>query len=535
MALLIDLFAGLGLSLIGVKLIASHLIQLSGPLFKRLIDRATQKPVNAAMLGLLSGALTQSSGATTIIAISTVTACLVDVVRIIPVVTWSNVGTSVLVILSSIDISHAILLLLGMTGLAYYFDAEKMPKVRHVLGTFLGIGLLFLGLDMFISKAAPLKSMQSVRDFLHFSAQFDIMSFAIGAAFAVVAQSSGMVTIIVATMNTADILTTHQTIIIVIGASLGSGIATLLLTANLTGIGRQIGYLQAAIKALGLVVTLPLFALWIHGLIPWSARVAIAIDGSMQVALVYLFMQTVSAILGSLFQQPLIAWAAKLSPPTIEESLERPRYLYTEGLSDPRTALDLVEKEQSRLFAYLPGIIDAVRPDCVVETAPGVLAAANLAVAQRCDQFLTEILDTSDSREVTVGVVGAQKRNEILIALIGSSRDYTAAVASAGERSDGDKLGRLVFALNESLHMILLAANDAVASRDEIDMQVLFELTSDRSTQMEQIRRQVMEVGAINPRDHNALYATTTLFERTLWLTRRYVSLFQRGQSETEH
>ena len=129
-----------------------------------------------------------------------------------------------------------------------------------------------------------------------------------------------------------------------------------------------------------------------------------------------------------------------------------------------------------------------------------------------------------------VDVVGVQKRNEILIALIGSSRDYTAAVASAGSRPDGDKLGRLLFALNESLHVILLVANDAVSSRDEIDMRLLFDLTSDRSAQMEKIRRQVMEVEEVSPNDHNALYASTTLFERILWLTRRYASLVEESR-----
>ena len=146
--------------------------------------------------------------------------------------------------------------------------------------------------------------------------------------------------------------------------------------------------------------------------------------------------------------------------------------------------------------------------------------------AQQCDEFLTEILDTNHSREVTVDVVGVQKRNEILIALIGSSRDYTTAVASAGSRPEGDKLGRLLFALNESLHVILLVANDAITNRDEIDMRLLFDLTSDRSAQMEKIRRQVMEEAEeVSPGDHDVLYTATTLFERMLWLIRRYVAL----------
>ena len=251
-------------------------------------------------------------------------------------------------------------------------------------------------------------------------------------------------------------------------------------------------------------------------------------------ALVYLLLQVVSAVLGTLFQRQLIALAARLSPPTLEESLARPRYLYAEALDDPRTALDLVEKEQARVFARLPGIIDAVRPDGEAEAAPAVLVEASTSVARQCDEFLTDLLDSNPSREVMVDIVGVQKRNEILLALIGSSSDYIAAVASAGPRAEGDKLGRLLFVLNESLHAILLVANDAVTTRDDIDMQLLFNLTSDRSAQMEKIRRQVMEVEEVSPNDHNALYASTTLFERILWLTRRYASLLAAGEASTE-
>lgn len=539
MEIFIDILAGLGLFFVGVKLVASHLKQLSGPWFRRLIDRATRSPVTAALLGVLSGALTQSSSAITFISISVVTAGLTDVARVAPMVIWANVGTSALVLLSAIDIYHAVLFLLGVTGIAFYFDVDKTPRLRHVFGALLGLGLLFLGLELIKSGAAPLKEMEPVRDFLAFAASPTIAAFVIGAAFAMVAQSSGMVSIIAVTMINVGILTFDQTVVIVIGASLGSGIATLLLSANLAGVGRQIGYLQVAVKALGVLVVLPLFVVESYGLLPGVRALvfAIASDVATQVALVYLLLQLVSALLGTLFQRQLLLLAQRLSPSTFEESLARPSFLYAEALDDARTALDLVEKEQARLFARLPSSIDSVRPDGETATAPALLAEASTSVANQCDEFLTDILDSSQSRAVTVDVVVIQKRNEILLALIGSTGDYVAAVASAGPRPDGDKLGSLLFALNESLHAILLVANDAIATRDEVDMRPLRDLTSDRSAQMERIRRQVLEVEEVSPNDHNALYASTTLFERILWLTRRYAALdasTESGRSETE-
>jgi phosphate:Na+ symporter len=530
MEIFIDIFAGLGLFFVGVKLISGNLKQLSGRWFRRLIEAATRHTPAAAFLGLLSGALTQSSSAITFISISMVTAGLIDVERVAPMVIWANVGTSLLVLLSAVDINLVVLFLLGATGIAYYFDVDKAPRLRHVLGAVLGLGLLFLGLELIKSGALPLKTMESVREFLGFAASSYVLAFLIGAVLAVVAQSSAMVSIIAVTMTNIGILTIDQTIVIVIGASLGSGVGTALLAANFTGIGRQIAYLQVVVKLIGVVVVLPLFIAETYGLIPGVKALAsaIAADAATQVALVYLLLQLISAIVATLFQRQLMALMARLSPPTFAETLSKPRYIYAEAVDDPRTALDLVEREQMRLFEHLPGIVDAVRPEGESTVAPDVLFGATAAVARQCDEFLTEILDQNSSRDVLLDVVDMQKRNEILIGLIGAVNDYVVAVKSVGQRSADDKLGRLLFALGESVHTILMLANDAFAKRDRADMELLIEFTSDRSTQMERVRRQVMEVEDISPADHDALYATTTLFERTLWLIRRYAALVER-------
>jgi phosphate:Na+ symporter len=531
MEIFVDVLAGLGLFFVGVKLIASHLKQLSGPWFRRLVDRATRTRRAAALLGILSGALTQSSSAITFISISVVTAGLADVARVLPMVIWANAGTSVLVLLSSIDISHAVLFLLGVTGIAYYFDVDKSPRLRHLFGSLLGLGLLFLGLELIKDGAEPLKSMEAVRDFLGFAASSTIAAFLVGAVLAIVAQSSAMVSIVAVTMVNVGILTLDQTIVIVMGASLGSGLATLLLSANLTGIGRQIAYVQVAVKALGVAVLLPLFLLETHGMLPGIKALAmsLAADASTQVALVYLFLQLVSVALGSLFQGQLLDLAVRLSPPTAEEALSRPHYIYPEAASDPRTALALAEKEQGRIFGFLPEVVDAVRPDGAgsgIDVA--ALNEAGASLSRRVEEFLTELLDNTESRDLTVEIVNVEKRNEVLKALTATVREFAAGIPSAAAAPAAQGLAATLGVLAESLHAVLFVTADALGGADLDDMPMLFELTSDRSAQMERIRRRVMaQAEDLTPVEHDQLYMATTLFERSLWLVRRYLSLFR--------
>ena len=534
MEVFIEIFAGLGLFFVGIKLIANNLQQLSAGWFRRLIQAATRNTFFSGLLGLLSGALTQSTAAITFISISMVTIGLIDVARVAPMVIWANVGTSLLVFFAAIDINLVVLFLLGVTGVAYYFDVDKAPRLRHVLGALLGLGILSLGLELIKHGSIPLKEMETARDFLTFAASSHPLAFIAGVVLAIVAQSSATVAIVAVTLTDAGLLSLDQTIVIVIGASLGSGLSTVLLASNLSGIGRQIAYLQGVVKFLGVVAILPFVLGETYGLFPGVKALIVAVghDAATQVALVYLLMQIASAILGTLLQRPTMAIVARLSPPSLEETLAKPRYIYPEAAADPTTALDLVAREQMRLFEYLPSIVDAVRPDGESKLPPEALFNSASIVARQCDEFMTGILDHNNSRVVLLDVIHMQKRNEVLISLIGAVNDYVIAVKGAGQRREDDKFGRILFALGESLHTILLVANDAFASRQRADVDLLLEFTSDRSAQMEGIRRRVMEVGDLSPADHHTLYATTTLFERTLWLVRRFAVLVE-GEIET--
>jgi phosphate:Na+ symporter len=536
MEIFLDIFAGLGLFFVGVKLIGGNLKQLTGRWFRGLIAAATRNAATSSLLGLLSGALTQSSNAITFISISMVTAGLVEVGSVVPMVIWSNVGTSALVLLAAVDIKLMVLFLLGVTGLAFYFDVDKAPRFRHLLGAVLGLGLLFMGLELIRQGSMPLKGIDAVREFLAFAASSYVLAFLIGIVFTIVAQSSATVSIVAVTMTNIGLLTIDQTIVIVIGASLGSGLSVALLSSNLSGIGRQIAWLQIAVKLAGVAVVLPLFIAELLGLLPGVKALVFALTPSAatQVALVYLILQLVSAVLTTAFRGWIMGYINRISPPTAEEMLSKAHYLYAEAVDDAPTALDLVEREQVRLFGYLPDMIDAVRMDGASAVSPDVLYGAGVAVAQQCDDFLTEIIDNNSSRDVLTSVFDMQKRNEILVSLIAAVNDYVRVVGRPGARMEEDKFGRLLFALGESVHTILMLASDAFAAKDKDDLDLLLNFTSDRSTQMEGIRRRIMEVGDITPADHDTLYASTTLFERMLWLIRRYAVLVEEARAADE-
>ena len=106
----------------------------------QLVAGATAAATSAILISHLDLLGTVLGAACASVVSAVVTAGLADVARVVPMVIWANVGTSVLVLLSAIDISHAVLFLLGVTGIAYYFDVDKAPRLRHLFGALLGLG-----------------------------------------------------------------------------------------------------------------------------------------------------------------------------------------------------------------------------------------------------------------------------------------------------------------------------------------------------------------------------------------------------------
>jgi phosphate:Na+ symporter len=176
-------------------------------------------------------------------------------------------------------------------------------------------------------------------------------------------------------------------------------------------------------------------------------------------------------------------------------------------------------------------VIDSVRPDGGSAGIDGdALHEAGAALLRRVEEFLTELLDNTESRDLTVEIVNIEKRNEVLKALTATMREFAAGLRSARPAGApaGGGLAATLGVLAESLHAVLFVAADALASGDLEEVPILFELTSDRSAQMERIRRRVMgQAEDLSPTEHDQLYMATTLFERSLWLVRRYVSLFR--------
>ena len=537
MEIVADIAAGLGLFFIGVRLIGGNLLELSGRWFRRLIARATGNRLLAVLVGTLSGAVTQSSSAITFIVVSMMSAGLMTIRRAVPLVVWANVGTSVLVLLAVVDLRILVLYMLGVTGLGYFLDLDRSPRWRHALGSALGVALLFLGIVLLKEGGGQIRQLSAVADVLAFTAGWPALAFVAGAALTLVAQSSATVSVVAVTLTAVGLLTLDQTALIVFGASLGSGLSVWLLSANLSGGGRQLALIQVVAKAAGVALLLPLYVADAVVGVPGGAelRVAALAAPEQAVALLYLALQVVSALTLTLLAGPALTLVARIAPESEEERLSRPRFLYDQAIEDPQSAVELVRREQARVFAHLPALLDVARPDATAPTEPAARLEACRTLTARCEGFLADLLDATSSRELLMAVLRLEKRNQLLGELV-TTLDQQLSGPYRGLRlrpAGEDRLPGLLLALVESQHALVLTAADALEQETESgahpdDIAVLLALSGDRSDAMDQLRRRVAGETRLSPGDHDTLYAATALFERTVWLIRRYALLLDR-------
>jgi phosphate:Na+ symporter len=512
--------AGLGIFFAGSRLLRSHLQQLGSGSIHSLLTRSLGYRWAPPLAGLLSGALTQSATACTFVAAGLVGAGTLSIEVALRMLAWANLGTSALVLFAAIDIRNVVYLLLAAIGLCFVSGLERVDRYRHAMLAALGLGLLLLGLMMVKTSFSALFDVSMVRHLMGGSTVGPLTAFLAGFVIAAVLQSSSLVTILAIPVIQLGLLQTHQVVLLVYGAGAGSGIATALLATGLTGRARQLAWCQAGLRLFATLLLLVLYA------VEWATHVPLIVSLLQRVSpttaefggLTYALFQLVALATAAVLVRPLVAMTAHLGTPSEAEVLARPAYLFDKAATDPATALDLVRLEHQRLVGFLPTFLDDLRP--AEERGPGSYPlakrwAASNAIATAIDRFLASMIHANPEMLEIREVFEAQTRLLALRTLQDTLGEFTTELLKipAAQRP------AFAHSLIEGLHAVLMVAADSAGQDDTESAQLLLELTAERGSLMDRVRREISGGGAFA--GHDSLLSATLTFERILWMLRR--------------
>jgi phosphate:Na+ symporter len=524
------LIAGLGLFFLGLHLVGDHLKQITGRRLRSLIARFTNSAWRGSLLGLFAGVLMQSSSAVVVILASMVTSGLVSARQALPIVTWSNVGATLIVFIGVFDIRIVILYCLGLSAMAFAFSGGV--RWRPLCGVFLGVSLLFFGIHDMKSGAAGLQTVGWFQEVLDQARSFHLLALAAGALLAFLTQSTTAVAFLAVTLGHAGFFHLDQTMMFVYGGNVGSTFARMILASGLKGSGRQIGHFQDLFKIAGMALFVLLFYLEMYGGIPLVKAFVSLLSGQLetQAALVNLLCNLVPAVLVAPLLGPTQRFLDRCWPATDDEDFAKLKYLHPQALGDPETALDLVEKEQTRLLERLPEFAGALRPPGAADrlTNPRALHHAFLLLFREVDWYLTSLVRLHLSRATSDRLTNVHDRHEVIGFLEETVHEMVAAV---GLSPPAPPLVPLVRNITEALHFLLTTLADAVTTLDPEEAELLSALFADRGEVLGKMRSLYLssEQG-ISPQDRLLLLGLTSHFDRVVWLLRRFTELLRQNR-----
>lgn len=246
----ISLFAGVGLFFIGLRGFSTNLSQLVGRNMRRWISGWTGSSSRSALLGIIAGALTQSTNAVTVILMSMASADLITLPKARPILAWANVGTAALIFVVTVDTHLIVYSMIGVVGLCYYLNLDRSAKWRPLVSVILSLCLLLLGITMMRTGSGDLRSIEQIQSLLSSLMNWPILTLLFSIILAFAFQSSSTVTVIAITMAAAKLITLDEATIMVFGSLFGSAANTYVMAANIAGVPRQFAVFQTAVKCL---------------------------------------------------------------------------------------------------------------------------------------------------------------------------------------------------------------------------------------------------------------------------------------------
>lgn len=532
MTIAIGLFAGLGFIFIGTQFLTANMKQVAGPRFHRLVGRATGHPIKAMFAGIAAGAVIQSTNAVTFIVISLVSAGAATVRSAMPIVTWSYAGSTLRLLLASLNIGAVISTAIGLIGLAFLFGYDRDAKYRNLVAALMGLALLLFGVQMMVQASVPLRDSPSVQAVLAFANHFYLWGFIAGTALAAVIQGQ-TVSIIALALVDGGVLGLDQAFLIVVGANLGAGIMSIVQGSGLAGTARQLNLYQLILKLVGVGVMLPLLMIEHYAHVPLIEALVRGItgDAALQVTIVHWMFQIVSAVVASALNGPLFALVERLSPETAQEALGKPRYIQFNDAVEPLAAIGMVEQEQMRLLRRLPFFLSKVRSEKdddlegvepqVVGASPKVLKQAGQELTATIDSFLKKRLQMPGDQEQLDELMRLWNANQILKTL----NDSLAALAQglSGLKAAPAAKG-FAGALAESAHALTATVVTEAESVDADTLETLSTLTGDRSALMKKLREDLWtRAPDLSAADRQAVWSTANMFEHAVWQLNHYV------------
>ena len=248
---ILNVIAGLGMFLYGMKLMGDGLQKVAGDKMRGILETLTKTRFSALIVGIIFTGVIQSSNAATVMVVSFVNAGLMNLSQAIGVIFGANIGTTVTGQLLSLDMSKyaPVILLVGVIMVMFM----QHPMVKKFGEVIVGFGILFIGMGTMSSAVGIVKDAPLVTSTLgQLSNPFLCVFF--GFAVTSILQSSSATVGILIALCGQGVVDIHHVFFMILGCNIGACISALLTSLSGKKMAKRAACLHLSFNVLGSIL-----------------------------------------------------------------------------------------------------------------------------------------------------------------------------------------------------------------------------------------------------------------------------------------
>ncbi|MFH1214958.1 MAG: Na/Pi symporter [Pseudomonadota bacterium] len=381
-SMLAALFGGIGLFLLGMRLLTDGLKLAAGNSLRNILASSTKTP----LMGILSGAfltsMVQSSSAVTVATLGFVNAGIMDLSQAITLVYGSNLGSTMtgwLVSLVGFQVDIQ-LFALPAIGLGMALRVTGPEGRRAAIGDVLaGFGIFFLGINVLKTSLGDLGNGVEFARLAGNGLLGTAFFVGIGFLLTCLMQASGAAIALTLTAVAGGIIPFHDAAAVVIGANVGTTSTAALAAIGATSNAKRLAAAHVIFNLITGIVAFCLLPFLLSFLHQMQSLLGL---GSSEVIMLALF-HTVFNVLGILLLSPATGLLVRFLDKrfrTAEEDEARPRYLDHTVTATPVLAIHALDMELKRMGDIARRMAKAA---ISVETAPSPRLAFDKGVIDK--------------------------------------------------------------------------------------------------------------------------------------------------------
>lgn len=349
---IILLLSGLGVFLVGVKLLSENMEKLATKAIKKMFNKISGNRILGVGIGTVSTAIIASSSATTIMVVGLVNAGVVDLIQATTVIFGANIGTTITSIISALGGSDLgkFFSLFACVGIfmSIFSKKEKLKQIGMFLA---GLGCLFVGLSVMKNSMAEFAQSTFVVNMLH-NFKNPLLLFLFGIVATVIVQSSTVIMGVLIAMTLEGITIGgggNAIYYIVLGTNIGTCVYTLISSVGTSTNAKRAAFIHLLFNVLGSIIFFIVLLCWRNFQEGLWCKLG---KPEMQLALFHLAFNALCTLIFLPFTKQIV----KISEWIIKDKKEKEDddahsvFLDKRLLTSPAIAIDNARKEAMRML-----------------------------------------------------------------------------------------------------------------------------------------------------------------------------------------